>query len=122
MPSTTLWLGEAVAPDTKAKAADTSPAMIWKWTAWEDERRRIVSLPPHAYVISRGAEAKERHYALVCYSESSISLGRGGRPLDPNLCRTPSGKLPGAPQVTALLYGSPEAHKGVLTKWHLKPR
>jgi hypothetical protein len=95
----------------RPKAADSSPTMIWKWTAWEDERGRIVSLPSHAYVISRGAEAKERHYALVCYSESPISLGRLVRAFDPNLCRTASGKLPGASQVTALLHGSPEAHK-----------
>jgi hypothetical protein len=95
----------------RAKPADQSPEMIWKWTAWEDEHGRAHSLPSHAHVISRGAQAKEKHYALVCYSESPISLRRGGKPFDPTLCRTASGKVPGASQVTALLSGSPEVHK-----------
>jgi hypothetical protein len=98
----------------RAKPADESPEMIWKWTAWQDEHGRTHSLPKHAHVISRGAHAKEKHYALVCYSESPISLGRGGKPFDPTLCRTPSGKVPGPSQVTALLHGLPEAHKSGL--------
>jgi hypothetical protein len=93
----------------RARPADHSPQMVWKWTAWEYGEVR--NLPSHAHVISRGALAKEKHYASVCYSESPISLGQRGKPFDPKLCRTPSGKVPGPSQVTALLRGSPEAHK-----------
>jgi hypothetical protein len=55
---------------SKPKAADSAPEMIWRWTAWEDEAGGIHDIPPHAKVISRGTEVKERHYALVCDSNN----------------------------------------------------
>jgi hypothetical protein len=54
----------------KPKAADSAPEMIWRWTGWEDEAGRSHAIPPHAKIISRGAAAKDRHYALVCYSDA----------------------------------------------------
>jgi hypothetical protein len=95
----------------KPKTADSAPAMIWRWTAWEDEAGNIHVLPPHAKVISRGAEAKNRHYALVCHSDAPLALARGKARFDPSRCRTLSGKVPGASQVTALLQGTPESHR-----------
>jgi len=95
----------------RPKPADQSPEVVWKWTEWEDENGRTHRLPPHAHVISRGAATKAKHYALVCHSESALTLRSGNQPFDPSLCRTASGKVPGSSQVTALLQGSPEAHK-----------
>jgi hypothetical protein len=68
--------------------------MIWKWTAWEDERGQIASLPPHRTPTSSiGAEAKERHYALACYSDHSVGGGRA--PFDPE---HHPGNYPGHPK------------------------
>jgi hypothetical protein len=94
----------------RPKTVDRAPEMTWRWSAWEDEAGRIHAVPPCAKVISRGTAAKDRHYALVCYSEVPLSLTRGGPRFDPARCRTLSGKIPGASQVTALLRGSPDTH------------
>lgn len=94
----------------KPKAIDSTPEAIWRWTGWEDEAGRAHVVPPYTKVISRGAAAKDRHYALVCYSDAPLSLARGGKRFDPARCRTLSGKVPGASQVTALLRGNPDAH------------
>jgi hypothetical protein len=94
----------------KPKATDSSPEIIWRWTDWEDETGRIHAIPSHAKVISRGVATKDRHYALVCSSDVPLLLARGGARFDPTRCRTPSGKVPGASQVTALLRGDPDSH------------
>jgi hypothetical protein len=90
----------------KAKPADSAPELVWRWTGWEDEAGRIHTIPPHAKVISRGAAAKDRHYALVCHSDVPLALTRGGERFDPARCCTLSGKVPGASEVTALLRGN----------------
>jgi hypothetical protein len=85
----------------KPRAPDSAPEMIWLWTGWEDEAGRIHAIPPHAKVISRGAAAKDRHYALVCHSDAPLALARGGERFDPARCRTLSGKVPGASLATS---------------------
>jgi hypothetical protein len=90
----------------RAKPHDAAPDTVYKWTAWEDDGGRIHPLPSHVKVISRGAASKEKHYALVCYSATPISLGGTGDRFDPNSCRTMAGKVPGSSQVTALLNGT----------------
>jgi hypothetical protein len=94
----------------RARPADTSPDAVWRWTGWEDEFGRIHDVPSHVKVLSRGALLKEKHYALVCFSDKPITLASIGPRFDPKLCRTRSDKAPGASQVTALLRGSPDAH------------
>ena len=64
-------------------------------------------LPKHAIVTSRGDRrtgTKERHYALVCWSDTPLVLGDYGL-FDPSAYRNLSGTgAPvGASQVTALL-------------------
>jgi hypothetical protein len=95
----------------RPRAADAAPETVWQWTSWEDEAGRIHAVPPHAKVISRGAKAKDRHYALVCHSDAPLALVHGGARFDPARCRTLSGKVPGASQVTALLRGNPDTHE-----------
>jgi hypothetical protein len=95
----------------RPRAAEATPEMVWQWTDWKDEAGRIHSIPSHAKVISRGAEGKDRHYALVCHSDAPLTLIRGGTRFDPIRCRTLSGKVPGASQVTALLRGNPNTHE-----------
>jgi hypothetical protein len=95
----------------KPKATDSAPEMVWRWTGWEDETGRIHDIPAHAKIISRGTAAKDRHYALVCHSAVPLALARGGPHFDPAQCRTLSGKVPGASQVTALLRGKPDNHR-----------
>lgn len=96
----------------RAKPIDESPGAVWRWTGWEDENGQVYNIPSYAKVISRGAASKEKHYALVCQSDSSLALAleHGGARFDPRLCRTPSGKVPGPSQVTALLTGCSDGH------------
>jgi hypothetical protein len=94
----------------RARPIDESPEMVWRWTAWEDERGQTHDVPPHVKVISRGEVSKGKHYALVCFSDVPLALGRGGARFDPRQCRTTAGKVPGSSQVTALLRGSSEGH------------
>ena len=95
---------------SRAKIIDTSPKEIFRWTRWENEDGASRPIPQHVKVISRGAPDKGRHYALVCRSEGPIELATKGERFDPRQCLTPSGKVPGASQVTALLEGSIEGH------------
>jgi len=94
----------------RAKHVDSNPGSVWKWTAWENFDGRTYDVPRHVTVISRGAETKDRHYALVCFSEEPLGLRKGGKRFNPNLCRTLSGKIPGQSQVTALLQGEVGGH------------
>lgn len=94
----------------RAKAVDRFPAAVWRWTGWEDARGQAHNIPPHVKVISRGDPSKGRHYALVCHSAVPLALRDDGVRFDPTQCRTPSGKVPGASQVTALLIGSSVGH------------
>ena len=94
----------------RAKAVDRSPAAVWRWMGWEDARGQTHNVPSHVKVISRGDPSKGKHYALVCNSATPLVLRDDGIRFDPAQCRTPSGKVPGASQVTALLIGSSVGH------------
>ncbi len=93
---------------SKPKMVDTAPDRVFMWTHWETPWARG-EIPPHVVVTSRGTEAKSRHYALACRSESPLGL-LGGGPFDHTQCRTASGKIMGGSQVTALLTGDPRRH------------
>jgi hypothetical protein len=86
----------------RPKQSDSSPAGIVMWRSWTDELGHIHPVPGYAKVSSR-EHGRSQHYALVCKSDRPIAMRR--LPFDPSRCRTPSGKLPGASQVTALLLG-----------------
>jgi hypothetical protein len=94
----------------RARPADSSPTAVWRWTQWEDENGRTHKIPSHVKVISRGDPSKGKHYALVCRSNTPLTLRDDGAKFDPAQCRTLSGKMPGASQVTALLIGSSVGH------------
>jgi hypothetical protein len=94
----------------RAKAADSAPTAVWRWMGWEDEGGQTRDIPSHVKVISRGDSSKGKHYALVCYSATPLALRDDSVRFDPTQCRTPSGKVPGASQVTALLIGSSVGH------------
>ena len=94
----------------RPKPIDESPGVVWRWTGWEDESGQIHDVPSYAKVISRGAPTKGKHYALICRSDIPLGLERGGTRFGPKMCRTPTGKVPGASQVTALLLGSAAGH------------
>jgi len=95
---------------SRAKPVDTTPATVWRWTAWEDANGEVHDIPSHVRLLSRGAAGKHRHYALVCRSEAPIFMREGGARFDPTRCLTPAGKIPDARQVTALLDGDPDGH------------
>jgi hypothetical protein len=95
----------------RPKPIDRSPETVWRWTKYEDQNGRVLDVPSHAKVVSRGHLTKDRHYALVCFSDAPLRLQHGGPKFDPALCRTIAGKIPGSSQVTALLMGSPDEHQ-----------
>jgi hypothetical protein len=42
----------------RAKAIDSSPKTVWRWTHWQDETGRTHVIPAHAKVISRDGGPK----------------------------------------------------------------
>src|SRR5438477_6594461 len=95
----------------RPKSGDAAPAQVWRWTAYEGGDGRVHNIPSYAKVTSKGADAKDRHYALVCQSDMPLALRTEGRRFDAKSCRTLAGKLPGPSQVTALLEGDPRGHQ-----------
>jgi hypothetical protein len=57
---------------SRAKQIDVAPTAVWRWTMWEDRNGGLHTIPSYAKIISRGDASKEKHYVLVCYSETSI--------------------------------------------------
>ena len=92
---------------SKPKSADVKPARIVVWQNYFDAHGAERPLPPHVLVTSRGDSnrgPKERHFALMCWSERPLELERG-IPFDPTAFRNAgrSGAPVGASQVTTLL-------------------
>lgn len=89
---------------------DISPASTVRWARWRDWSNSKSDIPPFVQVTSRGEDRKgkhkDKHYALICHSQTKIGINRSGQLFDPRSCRTvPSGKVPGDSQNTALLDG-----------------
>lgn len=92
---------------SRPKAIDARPARIFAWRRYVDANGAVRPLPRHALVTSRADSAggpKDRHFALMCWSDSPLSIQRGV-PFDPSGYRNAGGNgAPvGASQVTALL-------------------
>lgn len=92
---------------TKPKLVDLAPKRTIVWRRYVDENGIERPLPANALVTSRGdsaASAKNRHYALMCLSETPLVLERGV-PFDHLAYRNVggAGAPVGASQVTALL-------------------
>jgi hypothetical protein len=92
---------------SKPKAADLSPGRTVAWRRYFDADGIERALPPHVLITSRGDSAKgpkEKHYALMCWSDSPLKIQRGV-PFDPSAYRNAGGNCApvGASQVTALL-------------------
>lgn len=92
---------------SKPKAVDVAPARTVVWRRYVDENGIERPLPASALVTSRGDSAggaKNRHYALMCFSDTPLEVKRG-IPFDPSAFRNAGGVgAPiGASQVTALL-------------------
>jgi hypothetical protein len=93
----------------KAQSHDASPTSTIRWLRWRDWASSEFDVPSFVEVTSRGEDRngkrKDKHYALVCCSETKIDIDRTGRLFDPKNCRTLRGKVPGDSQNTALLEG-----------------
>jgi hypothetical protein len=92
---------------SRPKAIDILPARIFAWRRYVDANGVVRPLPRHVLVTSRADSAcgpKNRHFALMCWSDSPLSIQRGV-PFDPSAYRNAGGNgAPvGASQVTALL-------------------
>lgn len=92
---------------SRPKQVDSSPSRVVAWRKFIDAWGVEQLLPPSAIITSRGDSAKgpkKHHYALMCYSESRLTLQRG-RSFDVSAYRNAGGRgAPvGASQVTALL-------------------
>lgn len=92
---------------SKPKPVDTNPGHVLLWTSMANPEGRLVPLPEHVVVVSRGAEAgaqKAKHYALVCYSPARLELRPQGS-FDLAGFRNLGSSSPevGASQVTAIL-------------------
>ncbi|MER8953415.1 hypothetical protein NKH98_11885 [Mesorhizobium sp. M0833] len=97
---------------SKAKSVDAKPGRVVAWRKYFDAEGALRALPSHVLVTSRGDSAsgpKQKHFALMCWSERPLSLDRG-TPFDPSAYRNVGGRgAPvGASQVTALLRQTDE--------------
>lgn len=92
---------------TKPRAEDADPSGVFVWRTFFDCEGMEHPLPPHLVVTSRSRSSsgpKRAHYALICYSDRTLSLGDHG-PFDPECYRNAgaAGGRVGSSQVTALL-------------------
>lgn len=92
---------------SRPKAVDVRPTRTFAWRRFVDSNGAVRPLPRHILVTSRADSAggpKDRHFALMCWSDTPLSIQRGV-PFDPSAYRNAGGNgAPvGASQVTALL-------------------
>lgn len=86
---------------TRPKKEDEHPDNIFMWTAYIDQNGAIKPLPRHSLVTSR---TNKRHYALFCYSQTSIVSEQYIGQIDFNRLRNLRTKSPlGYSQVTAVV-------------------
>lgn len=85
---------------SKAKDIDVSPGSVLVWRTYLDADGKVRPLPQHVRVTSRGG--KDRHYALMCWSDEPLALS-GRFAFDHSVHRNPSGSKIGASQITALV-------------------
>jgi hypothetical protein len=85
---------------SNAKAIDHSPGSVLRWRAYLDAAGKVRPLPAHVRVTSRGG--KDRHYALMCWSDEPLVLSDYCA-FDHSVHRNLSGAPIGATQVTALV-------------------
>lgn len=93
---------------SKPKAIDISPGKIVLWNGWMDARGYARPLPMHCLVTSRAflpsGKKKERHYALVCFSNRDLNEQQADICVVPrDLRNTATGRHLGASQVTAVV-------------------
>ncbi len=89
------------------KSVDRSPARVFVWTAYYDQLDRLIPLPDHVLLSSRGTTRtgiKKQHYSLICRSSAPLRLGSLGT-IDLGLFRNLGSRSPrvGASQVTAVI-------------------
>lgn len=92
---------------SKAKPQDVAPTSVALWQTYFDHSGQERILPPTSVVTSRAESAsgvKSAHYALICRSDTPLSLGDYG-PFDHTAYRNVSevGGQIAASQVTALV-------------------
>lgn len=106
---------------SRPKAHDVSPARVLIWRHYVDAEGTVRLIPRNVLVTSR-AGSRDYHYALMCRSETPLSVADEG-PFDPRAYRNyGAGGAVGASQVTALLERcAPDgpAHYRVAMRAHL---
>ena len=85
---------------SRPRKADLIPANVYIWTAWNDRGGNIRDLPEHVLGWSREIGPEQKLYALVCRSETPLTISDHG-PFTPRRLERP----PSTRQVTALLEG-----------------
>lgn len=89
---------------------DSRPSSIAAWTAAETLSGERYRLPQRSLITSRldPLNPRCRHYALVCYSESPITVGLGTEQIQfAELRNLLTSRPVGASQVTAVVYSNP---------------
>lgn len=101
-----------------AKAIDSAPDELLLWTSFIAPGNKLMDLPAHALVTSRGGSGKRAHYALLCSSDCAINDGRDYGILDAARARNLLSLNPvGASQVTAVVqYDRANGKRGRVEK------
>ena len=91
-----------------AKQIDVEPSQVLLWLRYIDENDRLVDLPSHIIITSRGSTShfgnKRAHYALICSGQDDITVSTNIEAIDANRTRNYVSLNPlGASQVTAVV-------------------
>lgn len=91
-----------------AKVIDAAPSQILVWLSYQSDSGRLLSLPEHMVITSRGGTShsslKRCHYALICRSEQDITLAAEDLTIDASRARNLASLNPlGASQVTSVV-------------------
>lgn len=86
------------------KSTDENPSNLLLWLAYLQRDGRVVDLPGHVLVTSRGGSGKRVHYALLCRSDAAIIDQVDGSTFDAVYATNLASSNPiGASQVTSIV-------------------
>jgi len=115
-PSLRALLGKTASPEvlfspikSAPRSEDVAPSSVVAWTTGETLFGDFIPMPSTSLVTSRldPQSPKSTHYALVCYRESSLTLGEESQEIEfSDLRNILTGRSVGASQVTCVVEHS----------------
>lgn len=94
-----------------AKSTDSSPSELLLWLSYISADGRVMALPEHMMITSRGGGGKRAHYALLCHSDQDIADCSESSFFNANYAKNLVSSNPvGASQVTSVVRYELDEH------------